>query len=252
MSGVEALRAAVADVRAGRCSRTTALCRLTAADLEDVLHGSFVGGERHVIARGLGASPGAATGRAYFTADDAADAVDRGDQVLLVKAETSPEDIHGMQVAEGILTTRGGLASHAAVVARGWGVPAVVGAAGISLDGDRLVADGVVVLAGEVLSIDGGTGDVITGPLEVSAGERPPELDEVLTWADDVRGPRLRVLANADTADDATAARRSGAEGIGLCRTEHLFLGGERLAILRRAILADDPSAEADGPGRAR
>ena len=164
---------------------------------------------------------------------------------LLVKAETSPEDVYGMQVSEGILTTRGGLASHAAVVARGWGIPAVVGADGVTLEGDRLMAGGVEVLAGDVLSIDGATGEVMLGGSAVSVAAPPPELDEVLGWADDVRRGRLRVLANADSAADALTARRFGAEGIGLCRTEHLFLGEERLEVLRRAILAEDPAEEA-------
>ncbi len=241
----EALRTASRDVEAGRCDRNGALLRLAATDLEEVLHGTFAGQERRVIATGLAASPGAATGQVCFGADAAADAVDRGERALLVKAETSPEDVHGMRVAEGILTTRGGLASHAAVVARGWGIPAVVGADGIVLHGDRLEACGVVVRAGDVLSIDGATGDVILGAGEVAATEPPPELDEILRWADDVRRGRLAVFANADSADDVAVALRFGADGVGLCRTEHLFLGEARLAVLRRAILADDPDEEA-------
>jgi pyruvate,orthophosphate dikinase len=241
----DALRAAVHDVASGRCDRAAALLRLTPADLEEVLHGSFAGTEGRVIATGLCASPGAATGQVCFSAEAAADAVERGGQVLLVKAETSPEDVFGMQVAQGILTTRGGLASHAAVVARGWGIPAVVGCDEVTLASDHLVASGVRVLAGDVLSIDGSTGEVMLGAAEVSSAGPPPELDQVLGWADEIRDGRLGVLANADTAEDAIAARRFGADGVGLCRTEHLFLGEGRLAVLRRAILAESPAEEA-------
>lgn len=240
MSG-DALRAAVADVAAERCDRVTTLQRLTATDLEDVLHATFLGGEHRLLATGLAASPGAATGQVYFSADAAADAADRGERVLLVKAETSPEDVHGMQVAEGVLTSRGGLASHAAVVARGWGLPAVVGADAIRVDGDRLEVGDLVVPAGEVMSIDGSTGEVFLGPIEVATAEVPRELDEVLGWADDVRRGRIGVFANADTVADATTARRFGADGIGLCRTEHQFLG-ERLGVIRRVILTEDPA----------
>ncbi len=244
MDGAGALRAAVADVESGRCDRAAALCRLTEADLDDVLHGSFVGRAHRVLATALGASPGAATGKVCFSTDEAADRADQGDRVLLIKAETSPEDVHGMQVADGIITTRGGLASHAAVVARGWGIPAVVGADAIDLREGELEVAGVRVKAGDVLSIDGATGEVILGALEVSDAGPPPELGVVLGWADDVRRGRLAVLANADCAEDAALARRFGAEGIGLCRTEHLFLG-ERIDIIRRAILAVDSQAEA-------
>ncbi len=241
----DALRAAVADVDAGRCDRAADLLRLTPADLEEVLHGSFAGSAGRVIAAGLGASPGAATGRVCFSAESAADAAERGEPALLVKPETSPGDVYGMQVAEGILTTRGGLTSHAAVVARGWGIPAVVGCDDITLVSDHLVAAGVTVRAGEILSIDGSTGEVLLGATEVSAARPPPELERLLEWADEVRRGRLGVLANADTAEDATLARRFGADGVGLCRTEHLFLGEGRLAVLRRAILAEQPGAEA-------
>ncbi|MDQ6697132.1 MAG: PEP-utilizing enzyme, partial [Actinomycetota bacterium] len=241
----DALRTAVADVESGRCDRAAAIRRLSPADLEVVLHQTFAGDEGQVIATGLGASPGAATGRVCFSAEAAADAVEHGGRALLVKAETSPEDVFGMQVADGILTTRGGLASHAAVVARGWGIPAVVGCDEVTLDGDHLVARGVKVLAGDVLSIDGSTGAVMLGAPALSTTGPPPELEQVLAWADDIRRGRLGVLANADTAEDATLARRFGADGVGLCRTEHLFLGEGRLTVLRRAILADDPDEEA-------
>ena len=160
--------------------------------------------------------------------------------MILVRNETSPEDVHGMLAAEGILTARGGLVSHAAVVARGWGKPAVVGAESIRISpADKLFRVGdTVVREGDVISIDGSEGTVVVGAVPLIAAEPPPELTKLLDWADDVRAGRLGVRANADTGDDAANARRLGAEGIGLCRTEHMFLGEDRLPIVRRMILA--------------
>jgi pyruvate,orthophosphate dikinase len=197
-----------------------------------------------VVATGLAASPGAAVGRVYFTADEAAAAAEAGEKVVLVRSETSPEDVHGMIVAEGILTSRGGLVSHAAVVARGWGKPAVVGAESVVISGDSFTAGGVTVSRGEVISVDGSTGRVMLGEVPLSVAEPPPEFATILSWADDIRAGTMAVRANADTGPDAANARRFGAEGIGLCRTEHMFLG-ERLPVVRRMILADTPAEEA-------
>src|SRR5262249_51750135 len=158
-----------------------------------------------------------------FTADDAVDAANRGERVILVRSETSPEDVHGMQVAEGILTARGGLVSHAAVVARGWGIPAVVGADSIKIDGKQFTANGTVVDQGDTMSLDGTTGEVVLGEVKLTASEPPKEFGLILGWADDVRKGKLAVRANADTGPDAANARQFGAEGIGLCRTEHMF-----------------------------
>ncbi|HEX8802987.1 MAG TPA: pyruvate, phosphate dikinase [Acidimicrobiales bacterium] len=232
-------------------SRDEALLRITEDHLEQVLHPQFSAGDHPVLATGLAASPGAAVGRAYFTADDAAAAAARGEQVILVRTETSPEDVHGMQAAEGILTARGGLVSHAAVVARGWGIPAVVGAEAVKIDGASFTVGDTKVAEGDVISLDGSTGQVVLGEVELTASEAPETLDTILGWADAIRGgrnkgrARLGVRANADTGADAAAARRLGAEGIGLCRTEHMFLGEDRLPIVREMILADSPDGEA-------
>ena len=232
-----------------RITRDEAILRMTAEHLEGVLHPQFDDASGAVLTIGLGASPGAAVGRVCFSADAAADAADRGEPSILVRTETSPEDVHGMVAAEGILTARGGLVSHAAVVARGWGKPAVVGADAIDV-GDHSFsvtgADGVVVVVreGDVISIDGSTGQVVLGMVAVSMSGPPAEFATLLSWADDVRGAAFGVRANADTGADAIVARSFGAEGIGLCRTEHMFLADDRLPVVRRMILASTPEEE--------
>jgi pyruvate,orthophosphate dikinase len=175
--------------------------------------------------------------------------VERGEAAVLVRNETSPEDVHGMAVAEGILTAKGGLVSHAAVVARGWGKPAVVGAEQVKISGKQFTVGTTVVKEGDVISLDGSTGQVVVGAVGLSVGSTPPEFDVILDWADAIRkggkGVRgLEVRANADNGPDATRAREFGAEGIGLCRTEHMFLGEDRLPIVRAMILADTPVEE--------
>jgi len=232
-------------------TREEALLRITEDHLDQVLHPQFAATEVTVLVTGLPASPGAAVGKVYFTADDAVVAAERGEPVILVRSETSPDDVHGMQVAQGILTARGGLASHAAVVARGWGIPAVVGAEALRIAGKELTVGETKVAEGDVVSLDGATGRVVLGEVELSAAEASGELQTILAWADEVRtgdnagGLRLGVRANADTGDDATVARDFGAEGIGLCRTEHMFLAEDRLPVVREMILADDPDGEA-------
>jgi pyruvate, orthophosphate dikinase len=228
-----------------KISKTEALSRVAAEHLDQVLHPQFEGGKNKVLAKGLAASPGAAVGKAYFTADDAADAADRGEKVILVRSETSPEDVHGMMVSQGILTARGGLVSHAAVVARGWGTPAVVGAEAIKIEGKQFTVGDVTVREGDVISLDGTTGEVVLGELKLSAAKPPKEFEIILKWADEVRKGKLAVRANADTGEDATNARNLGAEGIGLCRTEHMFLAPDRLPVVRRMILAKSPAEEA-------
>ena len=246
-TGAAALRMAVdmtTDERT-HLSREEALQRVTAEHLEQVLHPQVGGGDVQVIATGLAASPGAGVGKAYFTADDAAEAAARGEAVILVRNETSPEDVHGMIVAKGILTSRGGLVSHAAVVARGWGTPAVVGADGVHIRGNSFEAGGVTVNEGDVISVDGSTGRVMLGAVEVTVSDPPPEFTTLLGWADEIRAGKVAVRANADTGADASNARRFGAEGIGLCRTEHMFLAEDRLPIVRRMIMADTDAEEA-------
>ncbi|MGA9279246.1 pyruvate, phosphate dikinase [Ilumatobacter sp.] len=250
-TGVAALKMAV-DMTKGtgkgkerwKISRETALMRVSADNLDSVLHPQFTD-KGTVLATGLGASPGAAVGKVYFTADDAADAADdRGEKVILVRSETSPEDVHGMMVSEGILTARGGLVSHAAVVARGWGTPAIVGAEAIKISGKKFTVGDVTVEEGDVISIDGTSGEVVLGEMKTASGEPPAEFTTILGWADKVRKGKLAVRANADSGEDAANARELGAEGIGLCRTEHMFLAPDRLPVVRRMILATTEEEE--------
>ncbi|MFP3900337.1 MAG: pyruvate, phosphate dikinase [Acidimicrobiia bacterium] len=256
-TGVAALRMAVDMTRQKRrkrwsITRDEALMRITADHLAQVLHPRFATDDVEVIATGLAASPGAAVGSVYFTADAAVEASARGEKVILVRIETSPEDVHGMHVSEGILTARGGLVSHAAVVARGWGIPAVVGAEDLVITNSSFKVRDATVHEGEVVSLDGTTGRVALGPVELTSSEAPEELETLLGWADSVRKgrnpsrARLGVRANADNGPDAQHARELGAEGIGLCRTEHMFLGEERLPIVREMILAGTPEGEAE------
>jgi pyruvate,orthophosphate dikinase len=244
-SGRAALRIAVEMVDDDhlRLTRAEAVQRVSAEHLDQVLHRQLQPVDRQPLVTGLGASPGAAVGRVHFTAEACVAAHAEGEAVILVREETSPEDVAGMEVAEGILTARGGLVSHAAVVARGWGKPAVVGAAALEVGEHELRVGDVVVREGEVLSLDGSTGVVLVGEVPTIEGDAPPELETVLGWADEIRAGRLGVRANADVAPDAAVARRFGAEGIGLCRTEHMFLGA-RLPLVRRMILADDVASE--------
>src|SRR5439155_1172769 len=245
-TGAAALRMAVdmTKDRAIKLTREEAVQRINAEHLEQVLHPQFKQQNVKVIAKGLAASPGAAVGKVYFTADDCVDAVESGEHVVLVRTETSPEDVHGMAVAEGILTSRGGLVSHAAVVARGWGKPAVVGAEKLRITPTHFAVDGVTVYQGDVISINGTTGEVVQGEVELSQSEPPAEFGVILRWADAIRKGKLAVRANADNGPDAKNARDFGAAGIGLCRTEHMFLGEDRLPIVRRMILADTPDEE--------
>src|SRR5262249_50339144 len=159
-----------------KISKREALMRLTGDHLDAVLHPQLAG-KGKVLTKGLAASPGAAVGKVYFTADDAADADDRGEKVILVRNETSPEDVHGMMVSQGILTARGGLVSHAAVVARGWGTPAVVGAEAVKIEGKQFTIGDVTVKEGDIISIDGGTGEVILGEMKLEAAKPPAEFD---------------------------------------------------------------------------
>jgi pyruvate,orthophosphate dikinase len=245
-TGAAALKMAVDMARANDLgiSKAEAVSRITEDHLDSVLHPQFAGSGYDVWAKGLGASPGAAVGRIYFTANDAAAAAERGEKVVLVRSETSPEDVHGMLASEGILTARGGLVSHAAVVARGWGKPAVVGAEVLRLAPHSVTVGDVTLQEGDWVSLDGGAGIVVAGQVPLTAASPLPAFKTVLSWADEIRKGHLAVRANADTGEDAANARSLGAEGIGLCRTEHMFLGEDRLPVVRRMILADTPEDE--------
>ena len=227
-------------------TRSEAVLRVTADHLDQVLHPQFATRNVHVIAKGLGASPGAAVGKVYFSPEDVVAATKRGERTILVRKETSPDDVAGMLAAEGIVTARGGLVSHAAVVARGWGKPAVVGADSVHIMGRSFVASGVTVVEGDEISIDGTSGEIVLGAVEVSVSEPSKEFETILSWADEIRRSLVAVRANADTGPDAAVARRFGAEGIGLCRTEHMFLAEDRLPIVRKMILAENPADERD------
>jgi pyruvate,orthophosphate dikinase len=252
-TGAAALRMAVEMVggvkgKGGwKITKEEAIGRVTADQLDQVLHPDFVRDPSpdELLGSGLAASPGAAVGRAYFTADGAAEAADRGEKVILVRSETSPEDVHGMQVSEGILTARGGLVSHAAVVARGWGIPAVVGAEAVKIDGKSFTARGITVREGDTISLSGAKGFIAIGAIPIKPfGDPPAEFKTILGWADQVRKGKLKVRANADNGPDAKNAIDFGAEGIGLCRTEHMFLGEDRLPVVRAMILATTPEEE--------
>jgi pyruvate,orthophosphate dikinase len=239
-----ALRMAVEMEEEGLIDKREAVLRVQPAQLDQLLHPQFDPKAEYVaITKGLNASPGAAVGRVYFTADLAEQHRELGEDVILVRPETSPDDLHGMIAAEGILTSRGGLVSHAAVVARGMGTPAVCGAneLQIDVDGGSFEVNGEIVRQGEVISINGTTGEVVIGPVAVVTPDPGGPFDTILAWADTFR--RMRVRTNADLPHDAEVARRYGAEGIGLCRTEHMFLG-DRLPLVQRFILADSPVEE--------
>jgi phosphoenolpyruvate-protein kinase (PTS system EI component) len=215
------------------------------ADIAHFLHPRFEpDAQRIALTTGLGASPGAASGAIVLSADEAVAAADRHQPVILVRAETGPDDVLGMQSSRGVLTARGGLASHAALVARGWGIPAVVGAADVVIEDDTVRIAGRTLRTGDWLSIDGGTGEVHLGGASVTTEDAPPELNVVLEWADRIRAGVVAVRANADTEGDARLARQLGGEGIGLCRTEHMFLADDRLPLVRRLILSDDPTEQ--------
>jgi pyruvate,orthophosphate dikinase len=236
-----ALKAAVDMVAESLIGRDEAIARVEPAALDQLLHPTLdPNAPREMIAAGLGASPGAAVGEAVFTADEAEKLAADGRDVILVRAETSPEDIHGMHAARGILTARGGMTSHAAVVARGMGRPCVSGAGMLKIDAKAgaMTAGGVTIRRGELLTIDGTTGQVFRGRVAMRQPELTGDFATLMGWADELR--RLKVRTNADTPADAAAARRFGAEGIGLCRTEHMFFEPDRILAVRQMILADE------------
>jgi phosphoenolpyruvate-protein kinase (PTS system EI component) len=240
---VTAVRAAAA--ASDQLAVAAALHSVQPVDLARFFHARLEPVTAEPLTVGLPASPGAASGRMVLSANAALDAAQHGDAVVLVRRETTPEDVLGMQVSAGLLTSRGGLVSHAAVVARGWGIPAVVGAADVHIDGDAVTIGDTVLHEGDIVTIDGSTGNVYAGRLATNAEDAPPELEQLLSWADAVAAGHVEVRVNADTGGDAGLGRRRGARGIGLCRTEHMFLAADRLPIMRRFILSDDAETDA-------
>ncbi|HOV42850.1 MAG TPA: pyruvate, phosphate dikinase [Syntrophothermus lipocalidus] len=239
-----AIKVAVDMVREGLITREEALLRVDANQINQLLHRQIDSkAELNVIAKGLPASPGAASGKVVFDADEAEKLGNEGERVILVRSETTPDDIHGIVKAQGVLTSRGGMTSHAAVVARGMGKPCVCGCEAIKIDpdGHEFTVGDMVVKKGDIISIDGATGNVILGEVPMIEPTLSEEFETLLKWADDVR--RIGVRANADTPEDAAKAREFGAEGIGLCRTEHMFMAQDRLPIVQEMILADTEEA---------
>jgi pyruvate,orthophosphate dikinase len=236
-----ALKIAVDLAAEGVISEDEAVSRVEPAALDQLLHPTLdPNAARNVVASGLPASPGAATGKIVFDADEAERLAQLGDAVILVREETSPEDIHGMHAARGIVTARGGMTSHAAVVARGMGRPCVCGINALSIDekAGTFTAHGRTFKAGQIITIDGSKGEVLDGAVAMIEPELTGDFQTLMGWADGVR--RLKVRANAETPLDARTARGFGAEGIGLCRTEHMFFDDARIAAVREMILSDD------------
>jgi pyruvate,orthophosphate dikinase len=246
-----AVRTAVEMTKEGLISKDEAILRVNPSSLDQLLHPTLdPNAPKRLLARGLSASPGAAQGRIVFSADEAERRAGQGEAVILVRVETSPEDIHGMKAARGILTARGGMTSHAAVVARGMGKPCVAGCSALAVsypeqivtitqyDEDGRPTETVTLKRGDVITLDGGAGHVYLGAIPTVAAALTGEFGELMTWADAAR--TMRVRANADTPLDARTARSFGAEGIGLCRTEHMFFDEERIRAVREMILADD------------
>jgi pyruvate,orthophosphate dikinase len=236
-----ALKIAVDMADEGLITQQEAILRVDPAALDQLLHPTLdPAATRDVIAKGLPASPGAASGKIVFDADTAEKWAERGESVILVRVETSPEDIHGMHAAKGILTARGGMTSHAAVVARGMGRPCVSGAGGIVIDGTAktLSTGGKTLNEGDVITLDGASGEVMLGAVPTVQPELAGDFGTLMVWAD--AGRRMKVRANAETPHDAQVAREFGAEGIGLCRTEHMFFDADRITAVRQMILAED------------
>jgi pyruvate, orthophosphate dikinase len=235
------LRIAVDMAREGLIDQAEAVRRVNPSSLDQLLHPTLdPAAPRTLLGKGLPASPGAASGAVVFTADEAESRAQKGEAIILVRVETSPEDIHGMHAARGILTTRGGMTSHAAVVARGMGRPCVAGAGGISVDygAQTLSAAGKTVRAGETITLDGAAGEVFVGTVAMVEPAMSVDFATLMGWADEAR--TMGVRANAETPLDAETAKKFGADGIGLCRTEHMFFDPERIGAVRQMIMASD------------
>ena len=246
-TGKAALRIAVEMANEGVISRDEAILRIDPRSLDQLLHPTIAeDAERNLVAKGLPASPGAASGQLIFHADEAESLAAQGRRVILARVETSPEDIHGMHAAQGILTARGGMTSHAAVVARGMGKPCVSGAGSLRIDYDKeiLSVGHITLKKGDVVTICGSSGEILLGDVPMQKPELTGEFSTLMGWVDEAR--RMRVRCNAETPQDAKSAREFGAEGIGLCRTEHMFFDEDRISAMREMIFAEDVEARRD------
>jgi pyruvate,orthophosphate dikinase len=240
-TGAAAVKIAVDMVREGVLSEREAILRVQPGHMDQLLHPALdPKAKKDVLAKGLPASPGAAVGRVVFSAEDAQEWAERGEKVILVRQETSPEDIHGMHAAQGVLTASGGMTSHAAVVARGMGKCCVAGCGALNIDyrKELFAANGRTVRKGDWITIDGSTGEVLAGRVSTIQPGLPGDFEVIMEWVD--RHRRLQVRTNADTPFDSRVARQFGAEGIGLCRTEHMFFEPDRIEAVREMILADN------------
>ena len=246
-----AVRIAVDLVHEGLIDKREAVMRVTPAHVDQLLHPMLdPKAHRQIVAKGLPASPGAATGRVVFSSEEAAERGARGESVILVRVETSPEDVAGMHHSVGVLTSRGGMTSHAAVVARGMGKPCVVGCAELTIDYDQQRAEsrGHVIKAEDLITIDGASGEVMQGEVATVQAGGSAQFDELMGWVDEIR--RMKVRTNADTPHDAATARGFGAEGIGLCRTEHMFFDATRVTVMREMIMAESETGRRAALGK--
>jgi pyruvate,orthophosphate dikinase len=246
-TGKAGLRIAVEMANEGVISRDEAILRIDPRSLDQLLHPTIAeDAERNLVAKGLPASPGAASGQLIFHADEAESLAAQGRKIILARVETSPEDIHGMHAAQGILTARGGMTSHAAVVARGMGKPCVSGAGSLRIDYDKeiLSVGHITLTKGDVVTICGSSGEILLGDVPMQKPELTGEFSTLMGWVDEAR--RMRVRCNAETPQDAKSAREFGAEGIGLCRTEHMFFDEDRISAMREMIFAEGVEARRD------
>jgi len=237
----EKIVASVSEALDGKHSREHAVRAITEEDLVDVLFDSATGDSIEAFCHGIAASPGAASGKLCLSVDAVLEVVDAGEQAIMVAMETGPADEPGMRWAAGIVTAYGGLASHAAIYSRGLGLPAVCGVETLKVEEGQIRVGENVIPEGDIISVDGASGEIFVGEIEISDAAAPDELTTLLEWADELRSDKVEVWANADTEEEATEARSAGATGIGLCRTEHMFLGS-RLPVIRQLLKASDPA----------
>jgi len=233
----------VQQVAVGKKTTQEAINEIRTEDLNEVLFSSAQESSSGPLTTGIAASPGAATGKLCLSVDAVLDTVDAGEEAIMVAMETGPADEPGMRWSAGIVTAHGGLASHAAIYSRGLGLPAVCGVTDLTVQESSITISSTVIEEGDIISIDGATGELFKGAIEISEAERPEELDTLLRWCDEVRTGSLGVRANADTAEEAVESVKSGADGIGLCRTEHMFLG-DRLPAIRKVLTAEDENSQ--------